>query len=64
MKSKDLRDLSVAELNNKVSELKQESMNLRFQHATKQLENTAGIDKVRRDIARALTILTEKERQS
>lgn len=64
MKSKDLRDLSVAELKSKVSELKQENMNLRFQHATKQLENTAGIHKVRRDIARALTILTEKERQS
>jgi len=64
MKSKEIRDMSVAELKNKAVELKEECMNLRFQLATKQLENTASIGKARRDVARVLTILAEKERQS
>ncbi len=56
-----LRDLSVDELLQKDTELRQELFNLRFQHATHQLENTSRVKLVRRDIARVKTIIREKE---
>ncbi len=49
------------ELNSKLKELKGELFNLRFQHAIKQLDNTHRIVEVKRDIARVMTILHEKE---
>ncbi len=55
-----LRDLSLDELAKKVADLRQEMFNLRFQHATHQLEDTARIRKVRRSIARILTLIKEK----
>lgn len=61
MKAKEMRELSVAELEKKVTELNQELFNLRFQLHTGHLENTARIGQVRRDIARAKTILREKQ---
>lgn len=61
MNSKELRDLSPAELNEKLGEFRQELFNLRFQHATAQLENTQRIPDVKRTVARILTILKEKE---
>ncbi len=61
MKAKELRELSVAELEKKVSELNQELFNLRFQLHTGHLENTARIGQVRKDIARTKTILREKQ---
>ncbi len=57
------RDLSVSELLQKDVELRQELFNLRFQHATHQLENTARLKLVRRDIARVKTIIKEKQVQ-
>ncbi|HOK17921.1 MAG TPA: 50S ribosomal protein L29 [Caldisericia bacterium] len=61
MKAKDLRELTPDELNTKLNELRRELFNLRFQQTTHQLKNPARIRIVRKDIARILTILKEKE---
>jgi large subunit ribosomal protein L29 len=60
MKSKDLRLLSEGELLEKAKQLNEELFNLRFQHATGQLDNVMRVPQVRRDIARLKTILKEK----
>jgi len=60
MKVKDLRQLSEGELLEKEKELSEELFNLRFQHATGQLENVMRIPQVKRDVARVKTILKEK----
>ena len=60
MKAKELRQLSEGELLIKEKELDEELFNLRFQHATGQLENVMRIPQVKRDIARLKTILKEK----
>lgn len=56
----ELRQLSGEELRNKVRELKEELFELRFQSATGQLENTARLREVRKDIARVYTVLQER----
>jgi len=61
MKAKELKTMSNAELEAKVSELKAELFNLRFQLATGQLQNTTVIANTKRDIARCMTILRENE---
>ena len=60
MKAKELRQLSEGELLLKEKELGEELFNLRFQHATGQLDNVMRIPQVKRDIARVKTILEEK----
>jgi len=60
MKARELRQLSEGELLVKEKELGEELFNLRFQHATGQLENVMRIPQVKRDIARMKTILKEK----
>ena len=60
MKTKDLRLLSEGELLEKEKQLDEELFNLRFQHATGQLENVMRIPQVKRDMARVKTILQEK----
>jgi len=60
MKPKDLRLLSEGELLEKAKELNEELFNLRFQHATGQLENVMRVPQVKKDIARLKTILKEK----
>ena len=60
MKASDLRTRSVDELTDDLGRLKKEQFNLRFQKATGQLEKTARIRQVRRDIARVKTIATQK----
>jgi len=60
MKVEDVRQLTPDQLTEKISELKKEQFNLRFQKATGQLENTSRVRQVRRDIARLATIATEK----
>jgi large subunit ribosomal protein L29 len=60
VKAKDLRLLNEGELLLKAKELSEELFNLRFQHATGQLENVMRIPQVRRDMARIRTILREK----
>ena len=64
MKAKELKalkELSVDELKSKLAAERQELFNLRFQHATTQLEKTAAIPAARKNIALILTILKEKE---
>lgn len=60
MTAKEIRELDVNTLDSKVKELKQELFNLKFQKSLGQLQNTAQIKQVRRDIARIKTIITEK----
>ncbi|OEF96425.1 50S ribosomal protein L29 [Vulcanibacillus modesticaldus] len=61
MKANELRNMTTAEIEQKINSLKEELFNLRFQLATGQLENTARIKEVRKGIARAKTVLRERE---
>ena len=61
MKSKEFRDMTNDELQSKLKELKTEHFNLRFSHATGQLSNPMMLNNVKKDIARVLTILRERE---
>ena len=61
MKVNEIRNLSTAERNEKVAGLKEELFNLRFQLATGQLQNPMSIKQTKRDIAKAQTILRERE---
>jgi large subunit ribosomal protein L29 len=60
MKASEYRDLSIEELVVKEKELAEALFNLKFQHATGQLDNTAQLKRTRKDIARVKTILVEK----
>ena len=60
MKAAELRTMSVEALEEKVKELKAELFNLRFQHAINQLDNPHKIADVKKDIARVMTVLCEK----
>ncbi|MFG6383815.1 MAG: 50S ribosomal protein L29 [Lachnospiraceae bacterium] len=61
---KDLREESVATLQEQLVAAKKELFNLRFQNATNQLENTGRIKEVRKNIARIQTIITEKAKEA
>lgn len=61
MKVKDIREFSATELEQKLAGLKDELFNLRFQHATGQLENPVRIREVKKTIARIKTIQRERE---
>ena len=61
MKSAEIKNLSVEELNTKLTDLKQELFNLRFQHAINQLDNPMRLSLVRKDIAKVKTAIREKE---
>ena len=60
MKVTELRSMTADQLQAKLKELKSELFNLRFQHAINQLENTHKISDVKKDIARVMTVLQEK----
>ena len=60
MKAKELKNLSVEELNAKLGELKKDLFMLRMQHATNQLDNPMQLANVKKDIARVKTIIREK----
>jgi large subunit ribosomal protein L29 len=60
-KTSGLTDLTLAELVAELRESKQEALNLRFRNATGQLENTAEITRVRRQIARINTLIRQRE---
>ncbi len=60
MKAKEIREMSSEELGKKLGELKNELFNLRFQLAINQLDNPHRITEVKRDIARVMTVLREK----
>ena len=61
MKPAELRDMSDAELREHLRTARRELFGLRFQHATGELDNTAGLGRAKREIARALTIARERE---
>ena len=61
MNTEQLRELSADELLVKEEGLREEMFNLRFQHATRQLHNTARLPQVKREIARVLTVLSERD---
>jgi large subunit ribosomal protein L29 len=63
MKPNEVRDKSFDELNKELVALKEELFKLRFAHATNQLENPLKLKSVKRDIARVMTILRERELQ-
>ena len=60
-KAKEINQLTLDELSARVRELKQEALNLRLQQATGQLENTARIRLVRREIAQSMTAINAKK---
>jgi large subunit ribosomal protein L29 len=61
MKARDLKEKSDSELVEQERELREELFNLRFQHATGQLENTMALVRVKKDIARVRTVLRQRE---
>ncbi len=61
MKIKDIRNLSNEELNAKLTSVKAELFNLRFQHATGNLANPMLLNSLKKDIAKIKTVLTERE---
>ena len=61
MKASEVRDLTTAELESKLKDLKAELFNLRFQLAINQLDNPMRINAVKKDIARVKTIIRENE---
>ncbi|ANG96038.1 MULTISPECIES: 50S ribosomal protein L29 [Brucella] len=64
MKAADVRAKSLDQMNDELGALKKEQFNLRFQKATGQLEKTARVKQVRRDIARIKTIARQKAAES
>jgi large subunit ribosomal protein L29 len=60
MKASDIREMTVDQLDDELVKLKREAFNLRFQAASGQLENTARVRQVRRDIARIKTIARQR----
>jgi large subunit ribosomal protein L29 len=61
MKGKDLKELTKEELLKKKKDTKEELFNLRFQHSTGQLENTARLKLLKKDVAKIETVLRQKE---
>jgi large subunit ribosomal protein L29 len=59
MKTKELREMNSVEISAKIHDVSEELANLKFQHSLHQLENTVKVRKVRRDLARMLTIKKE-----
>jgi large subunit ribosomal protein L29 len=64
MKPAELRDLSDADLREHLANARRELFGLRFQHATGELDNTAGLRRAKKEVARALTVAREREIQS
>jgi large subunit ribosomal protein L29 len=60
----EVRELDVEELQQRIAQTRRELFNLRFQHATGQLENTGQLKEVRKNIARLLTVLNQKQREN
>ena len=62
MKSSEIREMGLDEMQRKRDDMKEEMFNLRFQHGVGQLENTARLKQTRRDIARIETLIREQQR--
>lgn len=63
MRIEEIREKSISELNDQVLQLKKELFELRFRHATGQLETVGQLKEVKKTIARIKTVITEKEMQ-
>jgi len=61
MKASEIRELTKEDIEVKIKDLKKELFNLRFQHAINQLDNPTRLNVVKKDIARSMTILRERE---
>jgi large subunit ribosomal protein L29 len=61
MKAPEVHELALEELEERLAATRRELFNLRFQHATGQLENTGQLKEVRKNIARLLTVLNQKK---
>ena len=61
MKASELKNMTSAELSSKLKELKSELLNLRFQNAINQLDNPHKIEQTKKDIARVMTVLRQKD---
>ncbi|MBM3325976.1 MAG: 50S ribosomal protein L29 [Calditrichaeota bacterium] len=61
MRTKEIRELSIADLDTKIKDVREEHANLKFQHSLKQLDNTAKVRIVRRELAQLLTIQREEQ---
>ena len=59
---KELRNINEKDLKNKITDFRKESLNLRFQKTSGQLENTSRISKVKKEIARIKTVIKEKKK--
>ena len=62
MKAKDIRSMDTTAIETEIGNLKKELFDLRFQAAVGQLEDTAKLSKIKKDIARMYTIITEREK--
>jgi len=62
MNAKEIRDLQDKELREQIATLRRDLFGLRFANATGELDDTAGIGRTKRDLARALTVARERER--
>jgi large subunit ribosomal protein L29 len=60
MKPSDLRDMTEADLREHIQVARRDLFGLRFQHATGELDNTAGLSRAKREVARALTVARER----
>ncbi|MEE9524316.1 MAG: 50S ribosomal protein L29 [Thermodesulfovibrionales bacterium] len=63
MRASELRDLTIDELRHKEGDFRKELFNLRFQSATGEIQNPKRINAVRKDIARILTVITQKAKE-
>ena len=63
MRARQLREMSLEELEQRARDLREELFNLRFQHFMGQLENPMRLRELRREIARTLTVLRERQRE-
>lgn len=63
MNAKEMRDMPVEELARQIATLRKDLFGRRFANATGELEDTAGLRRIRRDLARALTVERERERE-
>ncbi|HUA74279.1 MAG TPA: 50S ribosomal protein L29 [Solirubrobacteraceae bacterium] len=63
MKAKEIRDMEAGELAKQIATLRKEVFGLRFANATGELDDTAGIGRAKRDLARALTVAHEREQR-
>ncbi len=61
MRASDLRDLTDGELDEHLRNARRDLFGLRFQHATGELDNTSGLARAKREVARALTVLRQRE---